>query len=162
MRRSNVASLLVGGVGAGIVATAMACTGGPAIDDGNLNTSSSGVSGSSGVSSSSSGGPTGSTLVNDTFSHSCNVDEDCTLALLYASTCGFCRSTNAAIAKTDEAAYQSAYNEARANCPQDTAGAGTCAAYYNVSRCNTSKTCELVQCGSRGSVDEHHCTGDGG
>jgi hypothetical protein len=101
-------------------------------------------------------------LVQDTFSHTCNTDEDCTLALLNATTCGFCSGQNAAIAKSDESAYQTALNQARANCPPNKV-AGTCASFYSVSQCDASKTCQLVQCGSRAPVDEHHCTAaDGG
>jgi hypothetical protein len=168
MRRSNAVarSILVVGFGAGI-ATAIACTGGPATGDGDLLGGSSGISSSSGSSgpsssSSSSSGSSGSTIVQDTFSHACNSDDDCTLALLNSSTCSFCSSQNAAIAKSEESAYQIAYNQARANCPANGA-VGTCARFYSVSKCGASKTCQLITCGSTPSVDEHHCTAtDGG
>ncbi|MFO0738772.1 MAG: hypothetical protein U0270_22935 [Labilithrix sp.] len=157
---------------AAVLATALACSGGGGSTDLDASTpdsggSSSGAS-SSGASSSgasSSGGtqdagPKGPTDVKDTFNHACATDDDCTTVFI-GETCGICSLSNTAIASSDKATYQKAYNDARANCPPVNV-AGSCAAFYGVSQCGASKTCTFIECGTRAPVDEHHCQPDGG
>lgn len=96
----------------------------------------------------------GASDVKDTFSHACNTDDDCTLAF-FGGTCGICTSSNGAIAKSEQPAYQRAYNAARAHCPAAHA-VGDCAASYGVSQCTAAKTCAFVAC-TAPPKDEHHC-----
>ena len=100
--------------------------------------------------------------VKDTFNHSCRSDDDCAVAF-FGPTCGICSSSNGAIAKSDQAAYQKAYNTARGNCPKDGA-VGKCAQHYYVSQCSSAKTCTFQDCDYDRPVDEHHCAAatDGG
>lgn len=127
--------------------------------DGSSNGSSSGTSG--GTSGSSGTTPSGPTDVKDTFNHACTTDDDCAVVFI-GGTCGICSSANSAIAKSDLAAYQKAYNDARANCPSGGA-VGDCAASYGVSQCSAAKTCTYIRCGdSTPPKDEHHCAPDGG
>jgi len=95
----------------------------------------------------------GGTTVSDTFNHSCRADDDCAIAF-FGPTCGICSSSNAAIAKSDQAAYQKAYNDARDHCPKENV-VGDCAASFGVSQCTAGK-CAYVSCESV-PKDEHHC-----
>ena len=92
--------------------------------------------------------------VKDTFNHSCRSDDDCAVAF-FGPTCGICSSSNGAIAKSDQAAYQKAYNTARGNCPKEHV-VGDCPASYGVSQCSAAKTCTFVSCDAT-PKDEHHC-----
>jgi hypothetical protein len=98
------------------------------------------------------------TDVKDTFSHACKADDDCTLVFI-GGTCGICNESNRAIAKSDQAAYQKAYNAAHENCPPEHV-VGECAVSYGVSQCSAGK-CTYVSCRSA-PKDEHHCPTDGG
>ena len=137
-----------GFVGLGLIALGLiACSGG--------GSTSNGTSGG--------GGGTSATAVADNgFSRACTTDDDCVTAY-FGDTCGICTSSNAAIAKSAQAAYQQAYNTARGNCPKDGA-VGKCAQHYYVSQCSSAKTCTFQDCDYDRPVDEHHCAAatDGG
>lgn len=106
------------------------------------------------------GGDGGNTVVTaDAFSKTCSVSDDC-IPVYVGDVCGFCNISNAAIAKSAQSDYQSAYNAARANCPP-VMGGGSCIADQNITICNSQKSCQLVMCNSH-PVDAHHCGADAG
>ncbi len=109
------------------------------------------------------GGPSGrdggNTVVTaDTLSQTCTVNDDC-IPVYVGDACGFCNISNASIAKSDQMAYQDAYNAARANCPPSMAG-GSCIQDQNITVCDAQKSCQLVMCKSL-PVDKHHCADAG-
>jgi hypothetical protein len=109
------------------------------------------------------GGDGGSTVVSaGGFSTACKTDDDC-VVVSFGDVCGFCPATpDAAIASSADAAYQAAYNAARANCPVQM-GNGSCAeASSAISTCSNG-VCEVQTCsGPAPAPNPHQCPSDAG
>ncbi len=107
-----------------------------------------------------SAGDGGNTVITaDALSKTCATDDDC-IPVYIGDVCGFCNISNASIAKSDQMAYQDAYNAARANCAPSMGG-GSCIQDSNITVCNAQKTCQLVMCSAH-PADTHHCGADAG
>ena len=101
-----------------------------------------------------------SSLKEDGFSRTCATDEDCVLAT-FGDTCGLCNGSNSAIAKSAQASWQKAYNEARSHCPREGV-VGKCAPPSAVSQCSEHKSCVFFPC-PHPPTGEHRCASvDGG